>query len=367
VATDREVKLILSVATKGSEAVKNLFSGGVSPGGSAALKGIAESIGGMKDQQAKWQAVQKPEIAKAMASAELDLAKAREKGMKALAEEKAKLQGGPGFFGRIKAGLFGGAGAAGGGGAGAGKGALGGLASGAMGTAAALGGLGAAIVGLGAAANPAAFDRMNAAFADLAATVGRVFAPLLDIVGDAFRVVGDVLASILPSASEMRELFEPFRDLFKSIGDVLKELAPIFKPFVEIFKVLMIPVQWVAKALAEFAKQVAETIRQLRKVPVVGRMFGKEEDKKSSFGAAAKGVTSIGIAELGDKARMAAFGAAGGARGTQEKIAENTEQSNGYLRRIADAMDKGGGKAGIGQFSAVDWATGGTLRASALH
>ena len=56
------------------------------------------------------------------------------------------------------------------------------------------------------ARSPATMERFERALLDVTAVIGETFTPILEVVTEGVKLFGDVLASILPDASEMREI-----------------------------------------------------------------------------------------------------------------------------------------------------------------
>src|SRR5262249_16452470 len=155
-------------------------------------------------------------------------------------------------------------------------------------------------------ASPAQAERLDAAFGDLEATIGKSFVPILEQTTDGVRLAGDVLASILPETGEMREALAPVKDVMTELRNAASDTARALRLIVGgMVKWPAVQVK-IGAAITSFLIQVG---RYLSPLAALGRAVGGGTPLRSSVGAAGGHASFTGLADLGNQAALSAFGA----------------------------------------------------------
>lgn len=143
------------------------------------------------------------------------------------------------------------------------------------------------------AANPVAAERMNYAVQDTTAVIGRLFVPLMEKATVVIRIFADFLSTVLPSASEMREVFSGLDPAIRDMKTALQDFAPIFRG------VMIVVVRQAADAMKFFGDAVQGVLYVIRSLPGFSEIGkGSGAPLASSFGAGDFRTPSfVGIAE----------------------------------------------------------------------
>ena len=316
-ATTREVKLVLDVAAKGGgSSVANLIKTTGEKGitGNKNLQALGIGLGNVYDQIGKLNEAMHPEIIQAAVAAEIKLAEARQKlaaATKAEMERQAPTvkAAGKNWFSKISEGMGGGAGivqAVSGGG-------IGGLAKGGMAAAGPWGQAASAVIDslksmasaamdYARAASPVEAGRLDKAYADLSAVIGRVFVPVLELATTGVRLLGDTLTTILPSTSEMRVALAPIKDAFVDFRNEIAANAPALK----VMFTGMVRFTTDLVKVSFFVIEAAFALKRIINSTVGG---GKAAGLRSSFGASGGSAHYQGLEDIGKNAAAAMFGA----------------------------------------------------------
>lgn len=367
-ASEREVKMILKVIPKGNEAVKRMFNeiakggGQFAGGGQQAVNKVAGKIFEMHKAANDLNTALRPDLVEAEAQAILKLTEAQQKHKAAVeaAMEKIAPTVKPvapppptlwqKFVGQMSGRQVGkdgkheqGTGALAI--AGALQGGVGGVLKG---LAAAAGPVGIAIsaatdvvIGLGKAAmdfagkaSPATMQRFNQAINDMQAVIGRMFVPVLELATSGIRLMGDALATILPSASEMRDLLSPVKGMHAALRQAFSDIAPALKLIVKAGLELFGVVIQIQSAIVRLGILIT---RYLNPLFYLGRAMGGGGPLKSSHGAAGTDASFVGLSQLGDQAAQAAYSS--GYQGTAERTASAAESTASKVATIAGYME----------------------------
>jgi hypothetical protein len=199
------------------------------------------------------------------------------------------------------------------------------------------------------ASNPGEMLRFNMAVRDLMAAFGRVFEPVIMVLTEFANVLNQFVTSLQPVLGPLvKQLANAFLQIAKALLDVL---APIIESLIPVFQfladVVLPPIVAVFRVLAEAVRAVINWFRSLVGLDPLARA----SDNTGQRTVAARQAQQIGIEQIGEQARAAAFGSASAAE-RQVALAERNnqlaERGNSLLEQIAANI----GPAGRG---AAEW------------
>jgi hypothetical protein len=186
-------------------------------------------------------------------------------------------------------------------------------------------------------ASPATMARMNMAWDDMLAVIGRALIPVVELLTAGFRLLGDFLASILPTTAEVREAFGGFYEILGDLRDVLAEIAPILK---EAIKWLL---QLAGTLISWLAKVITYPVKLLRDAGLVGGA----KPLTSSVGAAARPASiQTDAVAFARQTYARILSSVGGGLSPQERQAKAAEDSVKLLQDIKNELAQQGGQEG---------------------
>ena len=187
-----------------------------------------------------------------------------------------------------------------------------------------IGKVGHAMMDLARSANPLAAERFDYAMRDLSAVMGRVFVPILEKGTEVVRLFADIMTTALPSADDVRAVFDELDPVLQDLRIVAADLAPIIRG----------QLVGALKDAAFAMKVAAKAFEYLGNVPLIKKLLGLagggSGKLESSFGAGDFRTPSfVGIAEAKNAFMIEALrvSAAGGVRRHEEQTASNTQQT----------------------------------------
>lgn len=245
-------------------------------------------------------------------------------------------------------------------------------------------------------ANPAIMEQIANAFEDMQGVIGQALVPAMQMLLPIFRGFADMVANLLPSMDMMSGLFAAFKPLLDGVQQVMKLVADILGPIIEFMvqfvtaalrpllsivgSVLQVCVAWygalaplveivmqllgvllqldivmplIAEGIKFFADTLVDALHFLRKsiadfwnkmIDMIGEKMAKllglkkidaGGRNKSSFGAAHRGASIVGVEALGASLQQAAFGGGGSAEERTAKATEDTADGLRELIRVA--------------------------------
>lgn len=219
------------------------------------------------------------------------------------------------------------------------------LATAAGGAVGAITGMARAVGAFVEASNPAEMIRFNIAMKDLMASFGVIFEPVILVLTEFANLLNQFVTSLQPVLGPLVQMLaSAFLDIAKAVLDAV---APIVESLIPIFQALadliLPPLVAVFRVLSDAIRSVINWIRS---------WLGMDPLERASDGSggrtvAAQRASQIGIEQIGEQARAAAFGSAS-ATGLLQRQNDLTLQGNEYLRQIANR--ESGGFLGIPGF-----------------
>lgn len=219
---------------------------------------------------------------------------------------------------------------------------------------AAIAGVGAAIAGFMAfskaiesfveVANPAVVEGFSAAVKDVVAVIGHTLTPVFTVLTPMVEMFGDFLASIIPTGGQMQAIMNRLGPALNDLKDFLATAAPDLQELGIVgVKLALVVIPILVKAFQKLLESIRKLMaflnysdgrdaRGKRWEQGVGGKFDR-----SSRGAAAGGSSAVGIADLGQNFRVAAFGAG---IAPAERTASATEKSAESLKNIENELGK---------------------------
>jgi hypothetical protein len=202
------------------------------------------------------------------------------------------------------------------------------------------------VVGFVGKANPVYVQRWQFALDDAQAVIGQKLVPVLDLMTEGVRLVGDTLATILPSASDVKDALSPIAEALKDVRSEAATLAPVIRQLISTgLGTLKIALQVATLPLRAFAAL-------LRGLGVIG-----EDKLTSSVGAAARPASFGGVEDYVKKTYESAFSAGAGKEVELPKVLSKLEIAIDklliWLQRAGQGADAGK-KVLAGAGSALD-------------
>lgn len=189
------------------------------------------------------------------------------------------------------------------------------------------------------AAAPAEMMRFQIAIRDLAASFGKIFEPVILAATEFANILNQFITSLQPVVGPLiKQLADAFLEIAKAVLDAV---APIIESLIPIFQLLadvvLPPIVAVFRALSDAIRAVINWIRSwLGMRPLSERP--SESTGPRTF--AASQARQIGIEQIGEQARSAAFGASSTVRLQQENNAL-TARTNTLLEEMNRTLGRG--------------------------